>query len=113
VSRERETSSSACSIVTGGFSNDDVLAFAESATRLLVVQKWRRGDVDEMHVRHREQLFRTLDAHKTEPLGAGERRFAMRAGDVPQRGSRHLRKLLRSEHGEATEAEDTDADYVR
>jgi hypothetical protein len=88
-------------------------AFAESATRLLVVQKWRRGDVDEMHVGHREQRFRAFDVRKTEPLGAGERRFAMRAGDVPQRGSRHLRKLLRSEHGEATEAEDTNADCVR
>ncbi len=93
--------------------DDDVLARAESGSRLLVVQKWRRGDVDEMHVGHREQHVRTLDVRKTEPLGAGERRFAMRAGDVPQRGSRHLRELLRSEHGEATEAEDTDADCVR
>lgn len=65
------------------------------------------------HVGHREERFRTLDVHKTEPLSAGERRFAMRACDVPQRGPRHLRELLRSEHGEATEAEDTDADRVR
>ena len=36
----------------------------------------------------------------------------MRAGDAPQRGPRHLRELLRSEHGEATKAEDTDADRV-
>jgi hypothetical protein len=90
-----------------------VLPLAESATRLLVVQKGRRGDVDEMHVGLREQRFRTLNVRKTEPLGAGERRFAMRAGDVPQLRSRHLRELLRSEHGETTEAENTDADRVR
>jgi hypothetical protein len=48
--------SSACAIVTAsGFLDDDVLARMESATRLLVMQKWRRSDVDEMHVRHREQ----------------------------------------------------------
>src|SRR4029079_147942 len=93
--------------------DDDVLALAESATRLLVVQKWRRGDVDEMHVGYREERFRTFDVHKTKPVGAGERRVAMRACDVPQRGPRHLRELLRSEHREATEAEDTDADRVR
>ena len=50
---------------------------------------------------------------KTETIGAGERRFAMRTCDVPQRRPRYLRELLRSEHGEATEAEDTDADRVR
>ena len=66
-----------------------------------------------MHVGHREQRVRAFDVRKTEPSGAGERRFAMRAGDVPQRGSRHLRELLRSERGEGTEAEDTDADCVR
>ena len=36
----------------------------------------------------------------------------MRAGDAPQRGPRHLRELLRREHGEATKAEDADADRV-
>jgi hypothetical protein len=54
-----------------------------------------------------------LHVRQTETRCAGERRFAMRAGDGPQRGPRHLRELLRSEHGEATEAEDTDADRVR
>ena len=66
-----------------------------------------------MHVWHREHHFRMMYVRKTETLGADERRFAMRACDVPQRGPRHLRELLRSEHGEATEAEDTDADRVR
>jgi hypothetical protein len=93
--------------------DDDVLAPAESGSRLLVVQKWRRGDIDEIHRRHREQHFRTLYVRKTETLGADERRFAIRARDVPQRGPRHLRELVRSEHGEAAEAEDTDADRVR
>jgi hypothetical protein len=85
----------------------------ESATRLFVMQKWRRGDVDEMHVRHREQHVRPPDVRKTEPLGARERRVAMRACDVPQRSPRDLRELLRSEHRETTEAEDPDAHCVR
>ena len=76
--------------------DDDVLAGAKSVSRLLVVEKWRRGDVDELHVWHREQHLRTLHVHETEPRGAGERRFAMRARDVPQRGPRHLRELLRA-----------------
>jgi hypothetical protein len=54
-----------------------------------------------------------LHVCKTEPRGAGERRFAMSACDAPQHGSRHLRELLRGEHGEATKAEDADADRVR
>jgi hypothetical protein len=74
---------------------------------------WCRNGGVEMHVWHREQHLRALHIRKTEPRGAGERRFAMRACDVPQRDSRHLRELLRSEHGKATEAEDTDADRVR
>ena len=93
--------------------DDHVLTGVKSGSRLLVVEKWRGGDVDEMHVWHREQHVRTLYVRKTETRCAGERRFAMRACDVPQRGPRHLRELLRSEHGEATEAEDTDADRVR
>ena len=93
--------------------DDDVLAGAKSVSRLLVVEKWRRGDVDELHVGHREQHLRAFHVRKTEPRGAGERRFAMRAGDAPQRGPRHLRELLRGEHGEATKAEDADADRVR
>ena len=93
--------------------DDDVLAPAESGSRLLVVQKWRSRDVDEMHVWPREQHLRALYVRKTETRCAGERRFAMCACDAPQRGPRHLRELLRSEHGEATEAEDTDTDRVR
>ena len=93
--------------------DDDVLAGVKRGPRLLVVEKWRGGDVDELHVGHREQHLRAFHVRKTEPRGAGERRFAMRAGDAPQRGPRHLRELLRREHGEATKAEDADADLVR
>jgi len=89
-----------------------VLTGAERGSRLLVVEKGRGGDVDELNVWHREQHLRAFHIRKTEPRGAGERRFATRAGDAPQRGPRHLRELLRSEHGEATEAEDADADRV-
>jgi len=82
--------------------------------RLLVrSQNQWSGPSPSSHVGHREQRVRAFDVRKAEPLRAGERRFAMRAGDVPQRGSRHLRELLRSERGEGTEAEDTDADCVR
>ena len=86
---------------------------AESVSRLRVVEKWRGGDVDELHVWHREHHLRALHVRKTEPRGAGERRFPMRARDAPQRGPGHLRELLRGEHGEATKAQDADADRVR
>jgi hypothetical protein len=92
--------------------DDDVLTGAQSVSRLLVVEKWRGGDVHELHVGHREQHLRAFHVRKTEPRGAGERRFAMRAGDVPQCDPRHLRELLGGEHGEATKAEDADADII-
>ncbi len=113
VSRERDDLVGLLHRDRQRFLDDDVLARAESGSRLLVVQKWRRGDVDKMHVWHREQHLRALHIRKAEPRGAGKRRFAMRACDVPQRGPRYLRELLRSEHGKATEAQDTDADLVR
>ena len=85
----------------------------DARTRLLVVEKWRRGDVDELDVRHREQHLRAFHIRKTEPRGAGERRFATGACNAPQRRPRHLRELLRSEHGEAAKPKDADADRGR
>ena len=90
-----------------------MLAGVKSVSRLRVVEKWRGGDVDELHVGHREHHLRVLHVRKTEPRGAGERRFAMRARDAPQRGAGHLRELLGGEHGEAAKAEDADTDRVR
>ena len=90
--------------------DDDVLTGVKSVARLLVVEKWRSGDVHELHVGHREQHIRAFDVHKTEPRGAGERRFAMRASDAAQGGPGHLRELLRGEHREAAKPEDADAD---
>jgi hypothetical protein len=89
-----------------------VLAGAKGVSCLRVVEKWWRGDVDELHVRPREQHVLALHVHETEPGGARERRFAMRARDAPQRGSRHLRELLCGEHGEAAKAKDADTDCV-
>ena len=37
----------------------------------------------------------------------------MRNRDAPQRGPGHLRELLAGEHGEASKAQDADADRVR
>jgi hypothetical protein len=90
-----------------------VLTGEKSVSRLRVVKKWRRGNVDELHVWHREHHLGALHIRKAEPCGAGERRFPMRARDAPQRGSGHLRELLGGEHGEAAKAQDTDADCVR
>jgi hypothetical protein len=81
-----------------------VLTGVKSGSRLLVVEKWRGGDVDELHVGHRQQHLRAFHVRKTEPRGAGERRFATGACNAPQRGPRHLRELLRGEHGEAAKA---------
>ncbi len=92
--------------------DDDVLTGVKSVPRLRVVEEWWRGNVDELHVRPREQRLRMLHVHETEPGGARERRFAMRACDAPQRGPRHLRELLCGEHGEAAEAKDADTDRV-
>ena len=56
--------------------DDDVLTRAKRRSGLLVVEKGRCGDVDELHVGHREQYLRALHVRKTEPSGAGERGFA-------------------------------------
>ena len=66
--------------------DDDVLTGVKSVSRLLVVEKWRGGDVDELHIGHREQHLRAFHVRKTEPRGAGERRFATGACNAPQRG---------------------------
>jgi hypothetical protein len=47
------------------------------------------------------------------PSSRAVRTTAAGARNATQRGPRHLRELLRGEHGEAAEAEDADADRVR
>jgi hypothetical protein len=85
MSRARDTSSSACSIVTArGFSTMTWLPARSAASGLLVGEKGRCGDVDELHVGHREQRM-PMPSQPTvlaQPTGATARGTG---------GRRHLR----------------------
>ena len=106
--------SSACSTVTAsGFSQMTCLPCCEAGQRLLVMQKRRRGDVDQVDVVAVEQRFDFLDVGHAEAAGGGQRCLAMRSrhGDGLHAGQ--LGEMLHGKQPEPAAADDAQSNHKR
>ena len=96
-----------------GLLAEDVLAREERGARLRVVEKGRRGNVDEIDFGiGQEHLHRHEIGHAEAPRH-GQRRFAMGARDGHEAHARRLKKLLEGEKSEAAGSDHADAECFR
>ena len=92
---------------------DDVLAVLECGQRLLVMQKRRRGDIDQVDVVAIEQRFDLLDVRHAEAAGGGHRCFAMRSRHGDRLHARQLREMLQGKQAEPATADYAQSNHER
>ncbi len=78
-----------------------------------VVEKRRRGDVNEVHLRTRQQCVQIHEVRHAKAAGHGESRLPQGACDPDELHPRYLEKLLKGKEAEAPRTYGTDTERVR
>ena len=91
---------------------DDVLARLEGRDRLGMVEKRRRGDVDQVDVVAGQELVDLLDVGDAEPPRGGVGGLPVRARHAGQLHARHLGELLEGIEPETPAADHAQSDLA-